>query len=217
MKIIWEKVENYNETKGKSKCIYIYSWKDEYYSLEYYPYYIGKVDDSTFSGSSKSRYNSAYAHLIEGCLEHGGTLHFGIPDKKNKISSVEETMILLFLPDKNKNVNIKDIDFRLENEGDLPVFLNNLTIPQIINKIISNFLIYCSDKLKALDKNSIIDFKRINALIENANNDQLYFGIDRVEEIFLRILCDVEKLPKSKVNKIIIEFNVIYKALQNIV
>ena len=57
MKITWKKCERYEEVKNNSGIIYLYEWS-------------GRLFYWSKCSSFRSRYETSYRHLIEGCLRH---------------------------------------------------------------------------------------------------------------------------------------------------
>lgn len=103
MKITWNRVTSYEEAKDFFDVIYLHEWDGN-------PFYWGIVDRAKFGGRKRNshdrnpRYGESYAHWIEGCLQHGGRLYFGLVEDRGEYSleQIEAFLMSRYPPKMNK-------------------------------------------------------------------------------------------------------------------
>jgi hypothetical protein len=209
MNVVWSKVKSYEETKLRKNCVYIHVWNKSLY-------YIGKAENSTFSGEANSRYNVAYRHWIDGCLDHGAELYFGSPEAAIDVSTLEETLILAFLPKKNTDISFGILNFGIFSSGAVPEEISTLNSQFLANKCVSNYLRKNFEKITEQDKNSQLDLERYKILMDQRENRGGTFGVEKIIDIFERVYSDVEKIGNYKLKKVLVDLCEIYRAFKKV-
>ena len=130
IKIQWFECFSYDDAKDFHSCVYIHEWDGN-------AYYVGMIGKSVFGGPRRKledgemrnpRYGPSYSHWIDGCLEHGARLFVGIStDMKaiRLIKTVENELIGMLNPIKNKATNNSSVRLVLKHSGKVPSCLYN--------------------------------------------------------------------------------------------
>ena len=199
MNINWKRIYSYDEAKYCKSSIYVHSWKNEFMNYSYCPYYIGMLYNSSFGGKN-GRYNSAYAHWINGCLDHGAVLHIGEVSVQNSIEGIENQLIWSFLPDANKIYKVSKLMFQLENKGDVPEYLKNYNPGLMVNRTIINYFTSRVDDFRRL-VDCGLSIEPIEVIINQTYNSNNIIGVEPIRRVINKILGNIEELPKKYIVK----------------
>ena len=129
MKIEWVRCHNYDDAKHFRNSVYLHEWNGE-------PFYWGKIEKSFFGGHMRTRdgfrasgrYNSGYKHWIEGCLQNGASLYFGMvhPGVLFTVDEVENYLIDTYPSKMNVRCDMLKRPVILSHTGDIPMSIQKV-------------------------------------------------------------------------------------------
>jgi hypothetical protein len=126
MTLFWNKCLTYQDAKNYTKVIYLHEWFGK-------AFYWGKVDKSFFGGNKtierksdgrncSPRYNSSYAHWIEGCLKHRASLYIAEMLENPEgytLCEVEGYLIKNYVSEMNKKKG-SETTITIQHVGEVP-------------------------------------------------------------------------------------------------
>ena len=119
MNITWKRCLTYASAKASEKVVYLHEWNGA-------PFYWG------LAANFDTRYNVGYSHWIEGCLQHGGRLYVGKPDKDNmdgfSLEDIENTLIAKYGSVMNKKLKASKVK-EITHSGNVPESIEKPGVP----------------------------------------------------------------------------------------